>query len=447
MRRIAPLVLLGLLLTAPGVARGNGRYPAAQALVAAPDGQTLVLRATFGLLVSRDAGASWSWLCEEAVGFAGVWDPPVAPAQGPAWFVGLPDGLARSADLCQWSREPAAESLAVADLAWTPEGALVVGVAGNAAAPNPVLSSARGAAASAVGTIDASILPATVEVAPSLPTRLYVSGLADTGGARSPVLLRSDDGGQHFAPAGAALSAYADAWVAAVDPSNPDGLWLRCGVGAGTALLRSADGGRTAREVARTSAPMLGFALDSTGQRVWYGSAEEGLFSSADGGRTFANVAPTHLTCLRYAAGALYVCADWLREPFALARWRDGAAGLEPVLAFDQVQGPLSCGSGSTTTAQCAPRWPVVRDSLLRRSTDAGLRDASVDALPPLDALLLDASPLDAAPGSEPAAPARGCACAAPGATPSGSLSRALLVGMAVAAALSLRRRERPSRR
>src|SRR6187402_1605596 len=71
-------------------ARANGRFPAANHLVVHPEApRELVLRATFGLLVSRDAGATWHWVCERAVGFSGAQDPPVLVTQGGAVLAAL----------------------------------------------------------------------------------------------------------------------------------------------------------------------------------------------------------------------------------------------------------------------------------------------------------------------------------------------------------------------
>ncbi|MBL8611026.1 MAG: hypothetical protein JNL38_27030, partial [Myxococcales bacterium] len=97
MKRLSLAVLLGVVLTSAFSSRpaaANGRFPRAQTILAAPgsDGTVLYLRATFGLLVSRDAGKTWRWVCEEAMGFSGTWDPPVAVTKGGRIWVGLEKG-------------------------------------------------------------------------------------------------------------------------------------------------------------------------------------------------------------------------------------------------------------------------------------------------------------------------------------------------------------------
>jgi hypothetical protein len=62
-----------------GSASGNGRFPRADQLVLVPGSRDeLVLRTTFGLLLSSDAGASWDWVCEQEIGFSGIEDPAFA---------------------------------------------------------------------------------------------------------------------------------------------------------------------------------------------------------------------------------------------------------------------------------------------------------------------------------------------------------------------------------
>ena len=99
------LVVLAVTLTTlyPGRrALANGRFPSAQQLALSPPGgdpNLVVLRTTFGIVVSRDAGKSWSWICERALGFTGEWDPPLAVTKDGRIWVGLSDGLRSTANV------------------------------------------------------------------------------------------------------------------------------------------------------------------------------------------------------------------------------------------------------------------------------------------------------------------------------------------------------------
>jgi hypothetical protein len=212
----------------------------------------------------------------------------------------------------------------------------------------------------------------TLDVAPTDPERLFVAGLDDT--ARVPVVLRSDDGGRHLSPVSIAPEVLGEeAFIAGVDPLRADAFWLRTNIGLGSSLVRVR--GDSAEAVARTSDAMLGFARSADGASVWYGSVTEGLYRSTNGGDSFERVSSLSVYCLAVREGALWACGDWLRGPFALGKSLDGGRTFEAVLRFEDVAGPVACaGDGE---ASCEPRWPVLRDDLLRPTPrDAGVRDA-----------------------------------------------------------------------
>ncbi len=94
--RTATCLALSAFLFAAG-ASANGRFPLAQQLVVSPqDPNWLVLRATFGLVISADAGKSWRWVCEQSVGYSGIEDPAIGVTKGGALVAGIFDGLRRS---------------------------------------------------------------------------------------------------------------------------------------------------------------------------------------------------------------------------------------------------------------------------------------------------------------------------------------------------------------
>ena len=75
------VALAASLALSSGSALANGRYPNADMLIVDPgDPAHLVLRATFGTLVSRDGGQRWSWICEESIGYTG--DPALTILSG-----------------------------------------------------------------------------------------------------------------------------------------------------------------------------------------------------------------------------------------------------------------------------------------------------------------------------------------------------------------------------
>src|ERR1700677_273630 len=90
-------VILGAAVVTLGFAapaRANGRYPASSQLAVSPkDPSVMLVRATYGLLPSFDGGKTWSWVCEEAVGYDSEEDPTMAFTSDGTLLAGLFEGL------------------------------------------------------------------------------------------------------------------------------------------------------------------------------------------------------------------------------------------------------------------------------------------------------------------------------------------------------------------
>ena len=400
LRLVASLfLLLALLVLAPPVARANGRFPKAQQIVTVPgsDGKTVFLRATFGVLVSRDAGATWSWLCEQAMGFSGTWDPPIAATKDGRLWIGLPDGLSSTtADGCDVARVPELAGEQVVDLATEPAGDRVVVVTSTPGKPSHVWRRPTASAPFArlgLGVPGKSF--DTVEVAPSKPTRVYATA-APLGGGRRAHLFRSDDGGATLTELDVTLAHDGRLFISAVDPKDPDRIFVRHTNELGTDLLLSKDGGASFTSVLQTKTSMFGLAGTADGVTYFAGAgdAAEGTFRSRDRGVTWEPASKTSVLCL-FADGAhVFACSNpFTRGGWAVAVSTDAAGTFRPLAAFDDVKGPLACDAGAG--AQCAALWGDVRASVVSpakpastpapssasaplRATDAGASDANV---------------------------------------------------------------------
>lgn len=386
----AARILTAALALVTASARGNGRFPQAQHLVAGPGSRDdlVFVRTTFGLLLSDDGGQRFRFFCEDAWGFLDGVDPPITIGSRGNLLVGIQNGLTRSRDGCAPSRASELDGQRVVDVANDPSGRVVL--AALVAPGRPVSRVARsddGGDRFEVprdGFDDVTL--STVEVGSVDATRLYASGLI--GEVRVPAVWRSDDGGATWERSAARFEPGVEVFISGVDRTNPDVVYLRAtggdaGLG-GSVLLRSDDGARDFREVARTRGPMRGFAMRDDGRAVWIGGPVDGLLRSDDGG-AFRAVADTSVECLRWHAGVLWACGTF--APGAVLLWRaSGDGALAPALRWDQLEGPPTrCAPGSPVREVCPLRWQMVRGVISPTVRDAGMDAGAAVTEPPAE--------------------------------------------------------------
>lgn len=445
---VAHFALTGALtaLCVASPAQANGRFPSAQHLVVGPGAASdaLALRTTFGVLTSADAGRSWQWRCEEMLGYSytAVWDPPIAlgaALPGARLLVGLTDGLTASPDACAASPVGPLQGRFVGDLTTSPDGRTVWVVSSDNRPNGLYVSRDGGSTFTAFGRTVDGVFFETVEVAPSDPRRLYLTGVTRDEPQRA-VLYRSDDGGATLREMAWSGPPVERLYVSGVDPRDPAVLYLRATLPGATttALLRASDGGTTVRELTRLDDAMRGFALSDDGRRVFVGSPDAGLLRAVDGG-AFARVAGYQVQCLRFHAGALYVCANELADGFALGRSTDDGAQVTALLRLGELREPNTCPAGSTWTTRCAALWALVQSGLrpLRDAgPDTGPVDAAGDAEGGADGSTGRPGPTDAG---------RGCACGVVVAQPAPGAHQ--VAGLVLALGLCRRRKRRVPRR
>lgn len=397
-------------------AHANGRFPSAQYVVVGPgrSDDLIAVRATFGLVVSDDGGRRFRFVCEEAFEYRDGYDPSLVWTANGTLLVGVEDGLQATQTLCDPTRRRELDGQYVVDLTNDATGRVVLAALRSRDA-DPMMRVARSDDGGATFDVPrdglASMAPLTVDIAPSDPMRAYASALADPNRARDPVLLRSDDGGRAWRRTRAVFSGAADVYVSGVDPLRPDVLYLRARLrstsdggapDAGSALYVSEDGGESVREIARTVGPMAGFALSGDGARVWIGGpdARDGL-RMREGAGEFRTVSSQGVECLRWHAGALYLCDVLGLGGAVLSRSRDDGSTREPLVRVEDVlPPPPSCGASSIVSGFCADRWVSIRATTLSTLRDGGALDAALDA--PRDVV-----------SEGPLAPPTGCAACA----------------------------------
>lgn len=374
--RRAALSLFGLLLAASPPAMANGRFPSANMLVAQPNEPShLALRATYGLLLSKDDGDNWDWICERALGYSGNEDPSVVLAGNGALVVGSFGGVVRSTDGgCHFEADPSWPK-SVVDLATRPAapdriyaltGAFAaMGDAGSTYTSKVWVSDDAGAHWSVRATLDPGYLVDTIEVAPSDPKRVYVSAVHTLGKVTEAAIFRSNDDGAHFEKRPLALTGEERGlYIAAVAPNDANRVYLRTGGALEGRLLVSSDGAKTTKEVLRSDA-LRAFALSPDGTTLWTGGARDGLYRAATTELHFDKTAATPLECLTAIGDRLWACTPAVIGS-VLAVSTDRGASFTPKLTLAGMRGPLQCAAPSAMD-ECAADWTALRSIVAPR--------------------------------------------------------------------------------
>lgn len=365
-------------------AHANGRFPEANQLVVNEgDPDFLVLRMTFGILVSKDRGKTWDWICESAIGYSGTYDPPVGIAAERTLLAGTFDGLAVSENAgCSWVRKPPFVTEYVKDVATFPgDPARVIAVnnnfsafddAGVAQYRNQIAISSDGARTFtlAAASIDPTLIVETLDFARSDPKRIYVSASRVDPSVEAS-LFTSTDGAQAFTRHPIPLvPGETNAFIAAVDPNDADRVYVRTvSTGAdgsatlvGGRILVTTNGGTSFKEI-WSGGPPFGFALSPDGKKVWVGSGSGGLFMADTATFNFSQKQPFVVKCLTAVGNRLYVCATEFGSGFVLGESVDDGTTFTPVYKLSQIRGPLQCAA-NTETAKCVAEWPQLKVAL-----------------------------------------------------------------------------------
>lgn len=424
MKKLALAAVCAALVATPLTARANGRFPESNQIVfSSADPDLVLLRVTFGLLVSRDRGQSWSWVCEGAIGFSGVEDPMYAVTPGGSLLATTFLGLSVSPDrACSWSFAGGPlENLVFIDLSQRPgDPKSIVTFAssyeGQDADGGIFFSSQlfetadEGKTFTVLGPkLDKTLLGETVDVTTTDPDRLYISAVRDPGVAPKAVLLTSRDKGQTWEENVIALEdTERSVYIAAVDPTNADRVYVRTrnATDKPTRLLVTDDAGKTFRTVYRAQGALTGFAITPDGTKVYVGGALDGVRVASTTDFSFQQKSSIKVGCLAVSSDGLWACSD---EPsgFIAGVSTDDGATFQPKLRFCQITGPLDCPVGTSTHTMCTlggaeeprqPPWPAQRALL-------GCGNVTIDA-GPADGGASSGGPSNgAAPGDD------GCSC------------------------------------
>ena len=414
-----------------GIAGANGR-PAGTSTINFQQGnaQHIAAGTTFGLLRSDDGGATWKWMCEKAIGYAGTFDPVYGYSPTGAIFATTFDSLTvlrppPAGDGCTFAATPAGTTY-VSDDKIGPDGAVYY-TASDPADAKIYRSNDDGM------TFPVSGSPGlnsdwwdSLMVAPSNPQRLYLTGYrfkkvcsnnpamtcmvaADCGGGsgvscdsqKVQLLFRSDNGGSTYTPlplTGLTLTNQSTIDVVGIDKALPDTVYIHVNLDvshpdnsvSGDSLYKSTTAGTSWTKILSTSDPFgLAFLARSNGDLI-AATQTTGSQKSTDGGASWTPLAsPPHIGCLVESPDHLvWACTHNYDSPgipgdgYGIMKTNDYATWTG-VLRYQDIAGVVDCPSTTVQAQQCVNSyqgkpsvWCCLKDQL-------GITDTSVDCTGP----------------------------------------------------------------
>jgi len=392
-RRIALVCLM--LAGVPQGARANGRPAGTSTITFRPGHETdIAAGLTFGLVFSHDGGKTWSWTCEDAVGYGGMYDPHYVYSPSGALFATTFTGLKVERDSCTYGLVPASPAF--------------VSAATQGPAPDHALYYAAVQPADATHVVDFAIYKSTddgltfptksaptatvnwwqsIAVAPSNAQRLYLTGYAyvpgtGTGMVKQQLMFRSDNGGTSWVPllvTDFVVAPNSDIEIVGIASDDPDHVYARVKLDDNmqsdsiyVSVNKGAKWTKIRSKPVAIGAFVVRAALNAGGKHdLILGTQSVGAEISHDDGASWAalNNAP-HMNCLvESSAGELWACTQnygttgvpsddaGIMKTTDLATWTK-------VLKFQELTDAVSCADGSIQQKTCVANWCAVCSQL-----------------------------------------------------------------------------------
>jgi photosystem II stability/assembly factor-like uncharacterized protein len=359
----ALLALAGWLSPRPAAA--DGAFPDSLSLLLPADRPgDIILATNFGLVLTHDGGHTWQWVCEQAIApQARLYQ--IGPAPLSQLYAVAPTALVTSSDgACSWSQATGAIGNGFVEDAF-PDPSDAMHVLALATLQGADTSSALALFESNDGahTFGApryvapnGLTLSGIEIARSAPRTWLLTAYQYNSNGSDPFVLQSNDAGATFMMVGLTPMIGPGAIrLIAIDPGNAGRAFLRRIASAGDSFVVLE--GASASVALTLPGTMTAFLRRADG-RIYVGTADAHGFVSSDGGRSFTRWAGApHLRALAERDGVLYAAGDNYLDHFAIAASHDDGATWEPLLAFDEICGLLTCPAIQTA---CAGPWATL---------------------------------------------------------------------------------------
>jgi hypothetical protein len=400
-------VALACLLALPALALANGR-PAGTSTITFRQGDERFVAAgvTFGLVVSNDNGTSWQWICEDAIGYGGDFDPDFAYAPTGALFATTRNATVATRDGCTFGPTALGETL-VSAITLGPDGALYLASAAPATSTQPSgdtrihksLDDGQTFLPDPAEPGRAGDWWTSIEVSPADARRVYLAGYRLSANGRELLLFRSEDGGASFtamATTGLTATANSTPHIAGISKTDPETVYLRVTYqqlnSTSDGLYRTTDGG-VQWQLMLEQPDELAFVARANGDLVAAGRLTGAFVSLApSNGATWTRIggAPEISCLVESARGDVWACTQNFGTDDAGIMKSTDLAAWTPVLRFQDVAGPVACAPGTEQRDRCVDepnmcggRWCCLRAQLgVTADPTACPVDAAGDASP-----------------------------------------------------------------
>jgi hypothetical protein len=382
---------LGALPGATRAAHANGRLPATVSInFRQGHDRDVVAGLTFGLAISHDGGATWHWMCDDAIGIAGgPYDPIYRFTPAGTLFATTLNGLAVMRDGCAFSPAASGKTF-VSATALGPDGALYYGAAQTAGASIPADFQIYRSIDDGVSfpvhpqpdpATDTNVWWESIAVAPNNKSIVYLSGFryipvspGSTTTVRDHLLYRSDDGGVTWTPqmpttlTGLTLTQNSVIHIVGIASDDPKHVYARVSyidLMTTDGLYVSTDGGVSWTPILSHPDRFIAFVaragLHNGHHDLLTATAKFGTEISHDDGATWAPLAGApHINCLaENSAGELWACT----QNYGVGQAQTDDAGImkttdlsawTKVLRYQDLAGPVAgCGADTAEQKTC----------------------------------------------------------------------------------------------
>ncbi len=417
---------------ASSIALANGRYPIAGQIVEDPDdSQHLIVRATYGVMITNDRGKTWGWVCEPSIGFLMQEDPMMGVAHGGNILAAIFEGLSVSSDNgCDWSFYSPLKNKYVVDLAIDkvdPSNGVLI-VSNNAGANKFVTQmwqTSDGAStwSQAGVNLPDTFIGITLDSAPSDPETVYVSGRLGPPKFQG-VLEKTTDRGASWQAVDIPKSNNVNLpYIGAIAPDDPGRVYVRLNGDSSDTLVVTKDGGTNWKEVFHAKGMLLGFALSPDGTELAIGGDKDGIYLANTTDLAFKKVSPVHARCLTWTEQGLYACGDEFVDGFEVGLSKDQGKTFTDLFHLQTLCNVLSCPEGSETATKCPD---LIGATELAIMADCGTGGGGGHGGAP------STSSASASSGGGGGTASGGCGCATEGDGQSGAAFSIALFGLAL---------------